>query len=201
MVDEFPALATPGRWLRNKRDGTIYGWTQVLANNPLVEEVTEEVAFPEKFIPIMYLIILQLLRMKRGKMILNDIITEVRRILQDETVTYRYSDTFLLGLCNQGLKRIQLLRPDLFSHQGTMTCVQGEVLQSAPTDSLRIIECFSIVGGGGLVEAKREILDQTIPAWSSATQGAAVNWMRHVRNPNKFFIYPPAPASQTLKIE
>lgn len=51
MVDEFPALATPGRWLRNKRDGTIYGWTQVLANNPLVEEVTEEVAFPEKFIP------------------------------------------------------------------------------------------------------------------------------------------------------
>lgn len=139
--------------------------------------------------------------MKRGKMILNDIITEVRRILQDETVTYRYSDTFLLGLCNQGLKRIQLLRPDLFSHQGTMTCVQGEVLQSAPTDSLRIIECFSIVGGGGLVEAKREVLDQTIPAWSSATQGAAVNWMRHVRNPNKFFIYPPAPASQTLKIE
>jgi hypothetical protein len=51
MVDNYPALATPGRWLRNKRDGTIYGWTQVLASNPLVEEVTEEVAFPEKFIP------------------------------------------------------------------------------------------------------------------------------------------------------
>ena len=51
MADDFPALATPGRWLRNKKDGTIYGWTAVLANNPLVEEVTEEVAFPEKFIP------------------------------------------------------------------------------------------------------------------------------------------------------
>ncbi len=51
MADDFPALATPGRWLRNKKDGTIYGWTAVLANNPLVEEVTEEIAFPEKFIP------------------------------------------------------------------------------------------------------------------------------------------------------
>ena len=134
-------------------------------------------------------------------MILNDVITEVRRILQDETTTYRYSDVFLLGLCNQGLKRIQLLRPDLFSFLSTVACTQGEVIQSAPSDSLRIVEVYSIVGGGGVVEAKREVLDQTVPAWSSATQGAAVNWMRHVRNPNKFFIYPPAPSGQTLKIE
>mgnify|MGYP003145880475 CR=1 FL=1 len=134
-------------------------------------------------------------------MILNDIITEVRRIIQDETSPYRYSDVFLLGLCNQGLKRIQLLRPDLFSFLSTVACTQGEVIQSAPSDSLRIVEVYSIVGGGGVVEAKREVLDQTVPAWSSATQGAAVNWMRHVRNPNKFFIYPPAPSGQTLKIE
>ena len=134
-------------------------------------------------------------------MILNDIITEVRRIIQDETSPYRYSDVFLLGLCNQGLKRIQLLRPDLFSFLSTVACTQGEVIQSAPSDSLRIVEVYSIVGGGGVVEAKREVLDQTVPAWSSATQGAAVNWMRHVRNPNKFFIYPPAPSGQTFKIE
>ena len=28
-----------------------------------------------------------------------------------------------------------------------------------------------------------------------------VNWMRHIRNPNKFFIYPKAPAAQVLDIE
>ena len=49
MADDF--LATPGRWLRHKKDGTIYGWTQILAKNPSVEEVTEEVAFPEGHIP------------------------------------------------------------------------------------------------------------------------------------------------------
>jgi len=38
-----------GRWLRNKVDGTIYGWNEILAENPKTEEVTEEQAFPEKF--------------------------------------------------------------------------------------------------------------------------------------------------------
>ena len=38
------------RWLRNIKDGEIYGWNAVLAENPLTEEVTEEEAFPEKHI-------------------------------------------------------------------------------------------------------------------------------------------------------
>ena len=39
------------RWLRNIKDGEIYGWNAILAENPLTEEVTEEEAFPEKNIP------------------------------------------------------------------------------------------------------------------------------------------------------
>jgi hypothetical protein len=39
-----------GKWLRNIVDGTIYGWNEILAENPKIEEVTEEQAFPEKFI-------------------------------------------------------------------------------------------------------------------------------------------------------
>ena len=39
------------RYLRNKRDGFIYDYTDLLAENPMVEEVTEEEAFPEKFVP------------------------------------------------------------------------------------------------------------------------------------------------------
>ena len=39
------------RYLRNRRDGTIYLWNEFLAENILCEEVTEEEAFPEKFIP------------------------------------------------------------------------------------------------------------------------------------------------------
>ena len=39
------------RYLRGKKDGFIYDYTELLAENPMVEEVTEEEAFPEKFVP------------------------------------------------------------------------------------------------------------------------------------------------------
>lgn len=39
------------RYLKNKNDGFIYDWNPILADNPLVEEVSEEQAFPEKYIP------------------------------------------------------------------------------------------------------------------------------------------------------
>lgn len=39
------------RYLRNKRDGFIYEWHPTLAANVLCEEVTEEQAYPERFIP------------------------------------------------------------------------------------------------------------------------------------------------------
>ena len=38
------------RWLRNIVDGEIYEWDEILAENPRTEEVTEEQAFPEKFV-------------------------------------------------------------------------------------------------------------------------------------------------------
>lgn len=40
-----------GRWLKNTVDGEIYEWDEILADNPKTVEVTEEQAFPEKFIP------------------------------------------------------------------------------------------------------------------------------------------------------
>lgn len=39
------------RWLKNIVDGEIYRWNEILAENPRTKEVTEEEAFPEKFIP------------------------------------------------------------------------------------------------------------------------------------------------------
>ena len=39
------------RYLRNINDGFIYEYNEVLAANPLCREVTEEEAYPERFIP------------------------------------------------------------------------------------------------------------------------------------------------------
>jgi len=38
------------KYLRNKTDGFIYEWHPILADNPKCEEVTEEEAFPERFV-------------------------------------------------------------------------------------------------------------------------------------------------------
>ena len=39
------------RYLRNRNDGFIYEWNEILAENVLCEEVTEEQAYPERFEP------------------------------------------------------------------------------------------------------------------------------------------------------
>lgn len=132
---------------------------------------------------------------------LSAVITEVRRVLQDNTAPYRYSDTYLLGFANQALKRMAVLRPDLFAYIGAVTCTAGAVIQSAPTDSIRVMEVFQVQGGAGVTEVNRDSLDETYPGWMNDAAGPTVNWMRHVRNPNRFFIYPKAPAGQVLVVE
>lgn len=130
-----------------------------------------------------------------------DVIDEVRVLIHDTATTYRYSDAVLLQFVNQAEKRIAVLRPDLYSAFDTITCTPGEVLQSAPTDSFRLMEVTRIDGGDIVVESNRETMDQNLPTWPSDTAGAARIWMRHPRDPNRFFIYPKAPAAQDLVLE
>lgn len=132
---------------------------------------------------------------------LSSVITEVRRLLQDINTPQRYSDAVLLGFANQALKRIAVLRPDLFAYIGEIPTTAGAVIQSMPANSIRIMEVFSVKDGAGITEANRESLDQTYPNWMNDDAAPAVNWMRHVRNSNRFFIYPKAPANQILVAE
>ena len=131
-------------------------------------------------------------------MILNDVLTEVREILQDTVSPQRFSDTVLLGFANQALKRIAVLRPDLFAIIAEIPTTENEVVQSMPSDSIRLLEIYSVKNGNGVIETNREILDQSLPTWMNTEASAAINFMRHVRNANKFFIYPKAPANQVL---
>jgi hypothetical protein len=129
----------------------------------------------------------------------NEVITEVRRIIQDTRDPYRYSDAVLLGFVNQTLKRMVMLRPDLFAVIGDFTTATGTVLQSCPADSTRLIEIFQVKNGNAVTEANRSTLDRTVPEWLNETPGQPVNFMRHVRNPNRFFVYP-APAAGVVLV-
>lgn len=38
------------KYLKNRADGTIYEWDEILAKNPKCVEVSEEEAYPERFV-------------------------------------------------------------------------------------------------------------------------------------------------------
>jgi hypothetical protein len=129
----------------------------------------------------------------------NEVITEVRRLIQDTKAPFRYSDAVMLGFVNQTLKKMVVLRPDLFAVIGDFATTAGSVLQDCPADSTRLIEVFQVKGGNAITEVTRRVLDQTSPSWVSDPPGAPVNFMRHVRNPNRFFVYP-APVVGTVLV-
>lgn len=128
-----------------------------------------------------------------------DVITAVREQIQD-IGGVRYDDPFMLRLVNQVVKRIAILRPDLFDEIDTMTCVVG-ALQTAPVDSVRIVEVLLSGDNATVKEVNRETLDLMTSTWQAGATGMARDWMRHVRSPNRFFVFPPSPAGQTLTIE
>ena len=120
-----------------------------------------------------------------------DVIDDVRQLVQDtNSNAYRYSDAELLGFVNQTIKRVIILRPDLFSSITTIATTPNTVIQVMPSDSLRLVELYSIVNGNVLTEVNRESLDQSYPAWVSDPAGTTYNYMRNIRNPNRYFLYP-----------
>ena len=131
----------------------------------------------------------------------NDIIVDVKRLAQDTGVLRTpdaYADATLLAFVNQVLKQTALLRPDLFSYITDITTTPDTVTQNLPADSTRLVELYAVKDGTTLLEVSRETLDQTYPQWRTDPSGVPVNYMRNVRNPNGYFLYPRPSAGVTL---
>lgn len=130
-----------------------------------------------------------------------EIITDARRLLQDTLVPYRYSDTELLGYVNQVLSRMAVFRPDLFGEITTFATTANSSVQELPADALRLIDVFQVQNGGAIMEVDRETMTRVAPNWMAETAGTPTNYMRHVKNPNQFFLYPRPGAGVTLVLE
>ncbi len=130
-----------------------------------------------------------------------DVITEVRNMVSDTLVPYRYSDAVLLGFVNQTIRRIVSFRPDVFSYVGDVVTTPDLVLQSLPSNAVRLVEIFQVKNGNAVTEVNRETLDQMYPNWVGEASGTPINFMRHSRNPTKFFLYPKPAAGIILVAE
>jgi hypothetical protein len=134
--------------------------------------------------------------------LMSDVVADARLAVQDLGVltAQRFTDAQYLSFANQTLKRMALIRPDLFALITTMPTAAG-ALQTAPADSMRFMEALTVVGVQNLNEINREALDLMVSTWQIGTPSSPTNWMRHPRNANNFFVYPPATAGISLQIE
>jgi hypothetical protein len=131
----------------------------------------------------------------------NEVITEARRLVQDTKAPFRYSDQVMLGFVNQTLRRMVILRPDLFSTIEDIATTENSFVQSLPSSAVRLVEIFRVKNGGALTEVSRDMLDMSTPDWVSTPAGSPVNYVRHVRNPTRYFLYPPPSRNTQLVAE
>lgn len=127
---------------------------------------------------------------------------QTRLLVQDQgtSTPVRVSDSDLLLLVNNAIRRTAIIRPDLFATTVTnFSCVAG-YLQSAPADSFRIIDIPMVTGVANINEADDESFSSMNSTWQTDPQATAQNWFRNRRNAQSFSVWPPAPAGQQLTI-
>jgi hypothetical protein len=124
--------------------------------------------------------------------LMSDVVAAARLQIQDtKSGSYRFADSDILQVANQVLKRILMLRPDLFGTTYTFTCIGG-FLQTLPTDCYRLMDVVTNIPGTNIDEANEDILCRMFPTWNTQTAGPTANWMRNLRNPYTFYVVPPA---------
>jgi hypothetical protein len=128
-----------------------------------------------------------------------DIVLEARELLLDEQVPYRYSDDYIVRKVNQVLRRMVIVRPDIFTHTDTMTTVAGS-LQTAPANSVRLMDVVRNGDQHSPKEISQDVLDLMFPNWNATVGTVTKNWMRFPRDPNRFYIYPPSAGGEQLTI-
>jgi hypothetical protein len=128
-----------------------------------------------------------------------DIVIEARELLLDEMTPYRYSDDYIVRKVNQVLKRMLVVRPDLFIKITPLITVPG-ALQSAPTESMRFMDVLANSQGLVPKEVDQQALDVMFPKWRNGYTGPTTIWMRAPRDPNRFYVYPASAGGEQLTV-
>lgn len=131
------------------------------------------------------------------------VIDAARVLISDDNALMpeRFSDTDMLGFVNQAMKRACMSRPDLFITNEDITPTVDQVEQELSSNITRIMEVHRVVGGGAIGEVDKETMDRSAPNWTIEDSGTPVNWMRHPRNPRRYFLYPPPITGTQVAVE
>jgi hypothetical protein len=131
-----------------------------------------------------------------------EIITSARDITNDADADgYRKSNDVMLGYVNDAIRELSIARPQLFYSIGDVICTAGDVEQAITfSDAQALVDVLAIHGGAGLTPFDMASMQAFNPGWRTDTPAAAQQWSRLEGDLLRFFIYPPAPADQTIDV-
>ena len=128
-----------------------------------------------------------------------NIIDRAAMIIQDLT-NVRWPLTELTNWLNDSRRELAVVRPDIYSTMATKTLDAG-AKQNLPADGLRLMDIPRNTGGAAITVTQRGFLDQQNPGWHSMTASAIIkHFMMDERNPNIFWVYPPATLASSVEL-
>ncbi len=119
------------------------------------------------------------------------IIKEVQVLLQDVD-GIRWPATELVAHLNDGQREIASQRPDLFTVTNPLPLVPG-ARQTLPAACINLVDILRNTNGASISLTSRAVLDAVAPGWySKSPTRNLVHFCYDLREPNVFFVYPPA---------
>jgi hypothetical protein len=130
-----------------------------------------------------------------------DVIEQVRVLVNDARTPYRNSDTILLKYVNSTIKRISLLRPELFSVISEVTPTPNTCIQMLPSSAIRLVAVLGVKDGPSIREIDKRVIDASYPGWMSETASVPTSFMRDRGSINSYFLYPRPATGTVLNIQ
>ncbi len=140
------------------------------------------------------------------------LITEVRRVIHDESATFRWSDAEEIDYCNAGIRQTIVLVPEANTveiiHDTGATLISRQALPSGGIQFLKAARNYATNGTtpqGTIRYAEKDALDTYAPGWEydATAKAAGDNFFEHYCHDPKerkiFYLYP-APAAANTKV-
>lgn len=136
-----------------------------------------------------------------------DLIDEVRRVIHDENVTYRWSDAELLDYMNAGLRQVVVLVPKSNATETVVTISNDIARQSLPAGGIKFMKVTRNYADDGTTAqgpvryVEKDVLDSLDPDWEYDTtiKSDGANFFEHYchdeREKDVFYLYPPQAAA------
>jgi len=138
------------------------------------------------------------------------LITEVRRVIHDESSPYRWSDLELIDYINAGMRQIVQLLPEANTITSAVQLTNNLARQVLPSGGIKFIKASHNFNDAGTVRsgtiryAEKDALDTYDPDWETdvAIKADTDNFYLHYchlsEEPKVYYMYPPCSASKYI---